>query len=145
MSSQVQNQNQNQAPDQRKGEIVDYSPALIGAVPGSEGELQVTIEDVVGKSIIINKIEELPSKYDGETYLRVHVEEEGTGRLLSFPVPRKRGRELAEALRALKPLLEQGKRIRTTILRARYSDYYHYVLAAPRSSRYRNRSRGGRK
>jgi hypothetical protein len=118
---------------------------MIGVVPGSEGELQVTIEDVVGKTIIINRVEELPSKYDNETYLRVHAEEERTGRLLSFPVPRKRGRELTEALKALRPLLEKGTRIRTMILRARYYDYYHYVLAAPPSSRYRGRSRGGKK
>jgi hypothetical protein len=146
MSSQVQPQNQNQSQTaERKGEVIDFSPALIDAVPGSEGELQVTIEDVVGKTIIIDRIEELPSKYDNATYLRVHAEEEGTGRLLSFPVPRKRGNELAEALRALKPLLDQGKRIRTMILRARYYDYYHYVLAVPPSPRYRNRSRGEKK
>jgi hypothetical protein len=145
MSSHVQNPNQSQTTDPRKDEIIDYSPALLGIVTGSEGELQVTIEDVIGKAIIINKIEELPSKYDGETYLRVHVEEEGTGRLLSFPVPRRRGRELAEALRALKPLLDQGKRIRTVVLRARYYDYYHYVLAAPRPPRYPGKNKGGKK
>jgi hypothetical protein len=145
MSSQTQSQNQNQATEQRKGEVVDFSPALIDVVPGFEGELQVTIEDVVGKTIIINRIEELPSKYDTGTFMKVHVEEESTGRLLSFPVPRKRGRELTEHLKALRPLLERGTRIRTMILRARYYDYYHYVLAAPPSSRYRNRSRGGKK
>jgi hypothetical protein len=143
MSSQTQNPNQTANP--QKGEVVDFSPALIGIAPGSEGELQVTIEDVLNKTIIINRIEELPSKYEEGTYLRVHVEEERTGRLLSFPVPRKRGRELTEHLKALRPLLEQGKRIRAMIMRARYYDYYHYVLAAPPSSRYRARRRGERR
>ena len=146
MSSQTQSQNPNQNPtiDPMKGDVVDFSPALIDAVPSSEGELQVTIEDVVGKTIIINKIEELPSKYDNSPYLRVHAEDEATGRLLSFPVPRKRGRELAEHLKALKPLLEQGKRIRARILRARYYDYYHYVLAAPQPSSRSLTRKGGR-
>jgi hypothetical protein len=143
MSSQTQKPSQ--PAEQRRDEIIDFSPAMIDIAPGSEGELQVTIEDVIGKTIIINKIEELPSKYDNGTYLQVHAEEEGTGRLLSFPIPRKRGRELTEHLKALRPLLEQGKRIRVRILRARYYDYYHYVLAAPAVSSYKIRSRGGKK
>ena len=146
VQTQSQNPNQNQTADPKKGEIIDYSPALIDAIPGSEGELQVTIEDVVGKTIIINRIEELPSKYDNSTYMRVHVEEENTGRPLSFPVPRKRGKQLMEHLRALKPLLDKGKRIRARILRARYYDYYYYVLAAPEAPRRSGFSRrGGRK
>jgi hypothetical protein len=128
MSSQTQNPNQNP----KGGDVIDLTEAT--AEPATEEvEARVRIDDIAGKTILIYRAEELPSRFGKGTYFRLHAQIEDTGRRVVFAVPNRQGRDIVEHMRRLKSQIDQGRKVRARIIRETYH-YHRYVLgtATPR-------------
>jgi hypothetical protein len=140
MSPQIQNPN----PNPREDDVIDLTEETTQQAE-EETEKRVRIDDVAGKTLLIYRAEELPSRFGKGTYFRIYAEIEDTRQKVTFTVPNRRGRDIVEHLRKLKSQIDQGKKVRARIIRETYQ-YYRYVLGAvPRAKRTEQSSGGGRK
>ena len=106
-----------------------------------ETESRVKIDDVAGKTLLIYRAEELPSRFGKGTYFRLFAQIEDTGQKVTFTVPNRRARDIVEHMRKLKSQLDQGKKVRARIIRETYH-YHRYVLGvAPAAKGTRQKAR----
>ncbi len=138
MSSQIRNS----SPSPKEDDVIDLAAGPTGSA-AEEAEARVRIDDVAGKTILIYRAEELPSRFGKGTYFRLYAQIEDTGQKVTFTVPNRQARDIIEHLRRLKSQIDQGKKVRARIIRETYQ-YYRYVLGAPPANRV-PRSSGGSK
>jgi hypothetical protein len=134
--------NPNPTPNPSNDDVID----LVGPADSAteEAEVRVRIDDVAGKTLLIYRAEELPSRFGKGTYFRLYAEVEETGQKVTFTVPNRHGRDIVEHMRRLKAQINQGKKVRARIIRETYH-YHRYVLGAPSKRAQRTSDGGGRK
>jgi hypothetical protein len=135
-------QTSSQNPNPKEDDVIDLTAGTGGPVT-NEAETRVDIDDVTGKRLLIYKVDELPNQYGKGTYLRLHAIVETTGQKVYFPVPSRRGRDIIKRIGSLKAQIDQGKKVRTVIIRERCV-YYRYTLGTVPYERAQRRE-GGRK
>ena len=134
---------QTQEPEQKKDDVIDLTAWTTGP-DEKETEERVRIDDVAGKTLLIYRAEELPSRFGKGTYFRLHALIEETDQRVTFTVPNRQGRDIVEHMRRLKAQIDQGKKVRARIIRETYQ-YHRYVLGAVPPSRGTAKSSGGGK
>jgi hypothetical protein len=140
----MSSRNQSSNPIPRKDDVIDLAEPLPESAV-NETEARVRIDDVTGKTLLIYRAEELPSRFGKGTYFQLFAQIEETGQKVTFTVPNRNGRDIVEHMRKLKSQIDQGKRVRARIIRETYH-YHRYVLGvAPPAKKTQQSSEGGRR